>query len=94
MSQKKVNTTNDPNDPRNILKAFISHDPTAQYNFDSERDSPQSEICRQGGPRGTECITLQMQSKRLFQAMQDHGFFCALPMDPGRTHMECRPIPQ
>ncbi|RDB20976.1 hypothetical protein Hypma_011440 [Hypsizygus marmoreus] len=84
-----------PKDASSILKAFIAHDPQAEYTFDSERNSPQSEICRKAGPgRERECIDLQMNSKRLFQAMQDLGFFCALPIDPGRTYMECRPMPK
>ncbi|KAG6854935.1 hypothetical protein C0991_009758 [Blastosporella zonata] len=37
-------------------------------------------------------IDLQMDSKSLFSAMQDLGFFCALPIDPQRTHMECKPM--
>ncbi|KAJ7261348.1 hypothetical protein B0H12DRAFT_1106366 [Mycena haematopus] len=75
-----------------VLKGFIARAPTARYTFDSERNAPQSEICREDSPK--ECITLQMQSKRLFEAMQNLGFFCALPMDPKRTHMECTPIPK
>lgn len=26
--------------------------------------------------------------------IQKQGFFCVLPMDPARTHMECTPIPK
>ncbi|KAG6832697.1 hypothetical protein H0H92_012269 [Tricholoma furcatifolium] len=76
-----------------LLKSFIAHDPSADYTFDSEKDSRESEICRHGTP-GRHCTTLQMNSQRLFQAMQDLGFFCALPRDPKRTHMECRPMPK
>ncbi|KAJ7184247.1 hypothetical protein C8R46DRAFT_1063410 [Mycena filopes] len=70
--------------------------PMSRYTFDSERGAAQSEICREpeGSNRARECITIQMQSKRLFEAMQNLGFFCALPMDPKRTHMECTPIPK
>ncbi|KAJ6606518.1 hypothetical protein DFH09DRAFT_1120459 [Mycena vulgaris] len=80
-----------------VLKAFIARAPAARYTFDSERDAPQSEICRRpssGDAAATECIVLQMHSKRLFEAMQNLGFFCALPMDPTGTHMECTPIPK
>ncbi|KIL69604.1 hypothetical protein M378DRAFT_68251, partial [Amanita muscaria Koide BX008] len=66
--------------------------PQAHYSFDSERDRPQSIICRETGPKSRECITLQMFSTRLFKAMQDQGFFCALPMEPGKTYMECKPL--
>ncbi|KAF7778856.1 hypothetical protein Agabi119p4_3201 [Agaricus bisporus var. burnettii] len=75
-----------------VLKSFLSHDPKARYTFDSEKDSPESQICRQG-PQSEECITLKMNSKQLFKAMQDHGFFCALPFNPDKTHMECKPLP-
>ncbi|KAJ7756885.1 hypothetical protein DFH07DRAFT_476885 [Mycena maculata] len=87
-----------------LLKAFVGRAPTSEYTFDSERDAPQSELCRapnnatsggvKGDAPGRDCIILQMQSKRLFEAMQDMGFFCAMPMDPSRTHMECTPIPK
>ncbi|KAF8968398.1 hypothetical protein BDZ97DRAFT_1655075, partial [Flammula alnicola] len=71
-------------------------DPNRQYTFDSERGSEESELCREGGHKGRECITLQMNAKRLFEAMQagEQGFFCALPMDPGRTYMSCKPLPK
>jgi len=77
---------------KDILKAFIKHDPNGHYTFDSERDSPQSELCREGGSKGRDCITIQMNSKRLFEAMQELGFFCALPMDPSRTDIKCKPL--
>ncbi|KAI0063457.1 hypothetical protein BV25DRAFT_1802303, partial [Artomyces pyxidatus] len=70
----------------------IKRDPASRYTFDSERDAPQSEICRENG--GKECMTLEMNAKKLFEAMQEHGFYCALPNDPSRTHMECTPIPK
>jgi len=81
--------------PNDILNAFIKHDPNCHYTFDSERDSPQSELCRKGsGSKGQECIMIQMNSKRLFEAMQELGFFCALPMDPSRTYIECKRLPK
>lgn len=76
------------------FKEFISHNPESQYTFDSERGSSISELCRQNGKSNPDCITLQMNAKRLFEAMQDQGFFCSLPMDPGRTYMECKPLPK
>ncbi|KAJ7090265.1 hypothetical protein B0H15DRAFT_948777 [Mycena belliarum] len=82
-----------------VLTSFIARAPTSRYTFDSERDAPTSELCRQPDGAGSgqlqkECIILQMHSKRLFAAMQNLGFFCAMPMDPARTHMECTPIPK
>ncbi|KAI0781061.1 hypothetical protein BD413DRAFT_600511 [Trametes elegans] len=80
--------------PREVLKEFIAEDPNSVYTFDSERDAPQSEICREGKEKGRKCIQMQMYSTQLFQAMQDQGFFCALPMDPAHTHIECKRIPK
>ncbi|KAJ7043212.1 hypothetical protein C8F04DRAFT_1390048 [Mycena alexandri] len=81
--------------PDDVLKTFIARAPASRYTFDSERGAPESSICREEGSNlSRECIVLQMQSKRLFEAMQNLGFFCALPMDPNRTYMECTPIPK
>jgi len=80
--------------PEEQLKDFIAKGPKSNYTFDSERDAPQSEICRELGKDSRDCIILQMHSKKLFEAMQDHGFFCALPLDPTRTYIECFPIPK
>jgi len=84
----------DIKEEKKVLESFIAKNPNARYTFDSERGAPQSEICREEGPKGRECIMLQMYSTQLFEAMQDNGFFCALPMDPTRTHMECTRIPK
>ncbi|VDC00871.1 unnamed protein product [Peniophora sp. CBMAI 1063] len=81
-------------DPLKELKSFVQKAPSARYTFDSERDAPQSELCREEKGKPNECIILQMHSKKLFEAMQSQGFFCALPIDPTRTHMECQPIPK
>ncbi|KAI0664930.1 hypothetical protein C8Q70DRAFT_1049124 [Cubamyces menziesii] len=80
--------------PEQVLKDFIAEDPNSVYTFDSERDSPKSELCREGKEKGRKCIEMQMYSTQLFQAMQNQGFFCALPMDPTRTHIECKRIPK
>lgn len=80
------------NNAKESLKHFISRDPNSLYTFDSERGASQSEICRQG--KNKECIFVQMTSRELFAAMQENGFFCALPMDPTRTYIECKRIPK
>jgi len=88
------NNNNNDYTPKEFLKQFISRDPHARYILDSERDASQSEICRQGKGRDKECMILQMTSRELFTAMQENGFFCALPMDPTRTYIQCNPIPK
>ncbi|KAF7789529.1 hypothetical protein EIP86_000475 [Pleurotus ostreatoroseus] len=35
-----------------------------------------------------------IESINFIQHQQDLGFFCALPMDPSRTYIECKPIPK
>nr|GAT59614.1 predicted protein [Mycena chlorophos] len=81
--------------PESTLDEFISTAPSARYTFDSAPDAPESEICRavENEQQRRDCIMIQMQSKRLFEAMQDHGFFCALPMQPNKTYMECTKLP-
>ncbi|TEB35969.1 hypothetical protein FA13DRAFT_1209860 [Coprinellus micaceus] len=74
------------------LKSFVNLQPKGPYAFDSERDAKVSELCRGSGMNEKDCIKLQMSSRRLFKAMQDQGFYCALPMEPGRTHMVCKPL--
>ncbi|KAJ7582606.1 hypothetical protein C8J56DRAFT_224275 [Mycena floridula] len=59
-----------PNDAKTQLVDFVSRDPKSRYTFDSERDAPQSQICRETGKLSRECITLEMNSKQLFEAMQ------------------------
>ncbi|KIJ60648.1 hypothetical protein HYDPIDRAFT_116947 [Hydnomerulius pinastri MD-312] len=86
-------------DAQETLHSFISENQQAQYTFDSERGSSYSELCREGGEKGRQCIShhiaqLKMSSTELFEAMQGFGFFCALPSDPSRTHMVCNKVPQ
>ncbi|KAF9533472.1 hypothetical protein CPB83DRAFT_845314 [Crepidotus variabilis] len=80
---------------KDSLRAFIKeqHDPNTHYTFDSERGSGESEICREDAP-SKDCLKLKLDSKKMFEAMQDEGFFCALPSDPERTYMHCKPLPR
>lgn len=141
--------------------------PNNNYTFDSERDAPQSEICRDD-PKNHECITVcsiyhspifqksswwyslmnahwtcyyiqillepgscswryiasdefkanvcshagvfdslheldsseqSSSSSRIHEisphfSFQSLGFYCSLPMEPGKTYMECKPLPK
>ncbi|KDQ60643.1 hypothetical protein JAAARDRAFT_31607 [Jaapia argillacea MUCL 33604] len=93
-SPQKSPTTPSSKNPERLLKDFIDQAPNASYTFDSERGAPESEICRDTKEKGMECRMIQMHATKLFEVMQDNGFFCALPMDPSRTHMECRRMPK
>lgn len=35
---------------------------------------------------------LSFLATQMFSQMQKLGFFCALPMDPTKTHMECKHV--
>ncbi|KAG5716292.1 hypothetical protein E4T56_gene10627 [Termitomyces sp. T112] len=93
MSASEEDNTSVYKEANNLLKSFVAHNPAAEYAFDGERDTQVSEICRKGAsPK--DCITLQMNSRDLFKAMQDLGFFCSVPIDPERTHINCKPMPK
>ncbi|KAJ3741843.1 hypothetical protein DFH05DRAFT_1461927 [Lentinula detonsa] len=47
---------NERDKAQETLRRFISRTPNNNYTFDSERDAPQSEICRDD-PNNHECIT-------------------------------------
>ncbi|KAI0093997.1 hypothetical protein BDY19DRAFT_289863 [Irpex rosettiformis] len=83
-----------PDRPGKVVEKFISEDPNSEYTFDSERDAPQSELCREGKELSRKCIQIQMHSTKLFKTMQDQGFFCALPQNPAQTYIKCERIPK
>ncbi|KAG7452853.1 uncharacterized protein BT62DRAFT_31080 [Guyanagaster necrorhizus] len=93
-NNENTNKENEQKDALQTLKSFIETRPSSQYTFDSERDSPRSTICRPSDSTdgSKECITIEMNSKKLFATMQSLGFFCALPVDPTQTYMECTPM--
>ncbi|RSH93911.1 hypothetical protein EHS25_006563 [Saitozyma podzolica] len=75
---------------------FVREAPSAKYTFDSRanREDPDAELCRYNPDGGRSCIKLAMHSAALFKSMQALGFYCALPAEPTRTHMECNHIPR
>ncbi|WVF71959.1 hypothetical protein IAT40_006769 [Kwoniella sp. CBS 6097] len=76
---------------------FVAEAPSARYVFDSRRnsdESPDTELCRVTPQGGKSCIKLAIASAALFKSMQSLGFYCALPAEPTRTHMECNRIPR
>ncbi|KAI0797864.1 hypothetical protein C8Q75DRAFT_22439 [Abortiporus biennis] len=62
-------------EPQRKLASFVSEDPESRYTFDSNRDSQESEICREGKKLSRKCIKLQMHSTKMFQAMQTDLLF-------------------
>ncbi|QRV90001.1 hypothetical protein RhiJN_18019 [Ceratobasidium sp. AG-Ba] len=78
--------------PQELVKAFVSIAPAATYTFDGDRDSESAQLCRRERGKPEQCIQVSMQAKRLFETMQNMGYFCQLPFDPSQTHMECTRI--
>ncbi|KZT56752.1 hypothetical protein CALCODRAFT_509291 [Calocera cornea HHB12733] len=73
------------------VRDFVQEKPGATYEFSSDDETRKAEICRRTSD-GVSCIKIEGTSKKLFETMQGLGFFCALPADPKRTHMECKPL--
>ncbi|KAI7876176.1 hypothetical protein K492DRAFT_198674 [Lichtheimia hyalospora FSU 10163] len=67
------------------LNKFVDAAPQYSYNIDQYR----GQICRQLPGGQEECLKLSLEYTEMFSQMQKLGFFCALPMDPKKTHMEC-----
>ncbi|KAL1411054.1 hypothetical protein Q8F55_002001 [Vanrija albida] len=85
-----------PEDEHKRVVDFIKESPAARYTFDSRNTKddgrPTAELCRLRPDGGVSCIKLAVESAALFKSMQSLGFFCALPAEPHRTHMECNAI--
>ncbi|KDQ20195.1 hypothetical protein BOTBODRAFT_62522 [Botryobasidium botryosum FD-172 SS1] len=93
-SHKEKAVDNTKNSKQTVA-SFIRESPDTVYTFDTpERDANEAELCRSTPGGGQKCIKVALASKKLFATMQDLGFYCALPMDPSRTYMECKPLPK
>ena len=44
-------------------RATFQEDPNSRYSFDSERDAPKSEICREGKEKNRKCITVRPHAR-------------------------------
>ncbi|ALO60415.1 hypothetical protein CNB04245 [Cryptococcus deneoformans JEC21] len=84
-----------PPDQHKTVAQFIQEAPAAKYFFDSRRNEDQAdtELCRLTPNGGRSCVKVAMHSAALFKSMQSLGFYCALPAEPTRTHMECNRLP-
>ncbi|KAG2226225.1 hypothetical protein INT45_003370 [Circinella minor] len=67
------------------INKFVAVAPQNSYNIDQYK----GQICRQLPGGQEECLKLNLEYTQMFSQMQKLGFFCALPMDPTKTHMEC-----
>jgi hypothetical protein len=74
-----------PFDNMNSSALRLIQTPTASYVFNPNVPNYAGTLSHR---HLTECNGLTRAN------YQDQGFFCALPMDPARTHMECFRIPK
>ncbi|KAI8070975.1 hypothetical protein BC940DRAFT_235235 [Gongronella butleri] len=72
----------------NKIDSFVEKEPSADYTIDQKNQ----ELCRQLGGSQQDCIKLNLEYTEMFSQMQKLGFFCALPMDPTLTYLECRRV--
>ncbi|KAI8090028.1 uncharacterized protein BX664DRAFT_281426 [Halteromyces radiatus] len=70
------------------IDSFVEKVPAGFYTIDQK----ERELCRQLGGNQQDCIKLNLEYSEMFSQMQKLGFFCALPMDPTLTYMECRRV--
>ncbi|GAB5589022.1 hypothetical protein Unana1_03922 [Umbelopsis nana] len=70
------------------LDKFVQQAPAGDYNIDQDKHR----ICLQLGNGQEKCVELNLEATQMFSQMQKLGFFCALPMDPTKTHMECKHV--
>ncbi|KAG0748057.1 hypothetical protein G6F57_006348 [Rhizopus arrhizus] len=88
MSTNNESETNYSSKELDRLDSFVKIAPAAGYTIDQK----EQELCREGSNGQQECIKLNLEYTQMFSEMQKLGFFCALPMDPKKTFMECRKV--
>ncbi|KAI8979452.1 hypothetical protein BDF20DRAFT_869581 [Mycotypha africana] len=70
------------------IDQFVSKAPGSSYTIDQKEQT----LCREGLNGQRDCVKLNLEYTQMFSQMQKLGFFCALPMDPTETYMECRRV--
>ncbi|KAI7904542.1 uncharacterized protein BX663DRAFT_502737 [Cokeromyces recurvatus] len=70
------------------LDTFVNAAPGNEYTIDQKEQT----LCRQSLTGEKECVKLKLDYTQMFSQMQKLGFYCALPMDPTETYMECRRV--
>lgn len=88
MSSNETENTQQQDQSNNELLRidnFVKMAPGKEYTIDQK----EQELCRDGLNGQRECVKLNLEYTQMFSQMQKLGFFCALPMDPTKTYMEC-----
>ncbi|SPO40722.1 uncharacterized protein PSFLO_06204 [Pseudozyma flocculosa] len=76
------------------VKSFVQTHPSSKFTLDGERGSGKSVLCAKQANGQLTCTEIALEARHLFSTMQSLNFFCALPQDPAKTHINCEPIPQ
>ncbi|TKY89683.1 hypothetical protein EX895_001468 [Sporisorium graminicola] len=74
-------------------RQFVQQTGAATFTLDGERGSGKSQLCAQQSDGRFTCVEIALEAKSLFSTMQSLNFFCTLPQDPSKTHINCQRIP-
>ncbi|KAI8646327.1 hypothetical protein BD408DRAFT_360114 [Parasitella parasitica] len=88
MSSSENSENNNATDEITRLDNFVKAAPGNEYTIDQKEQT----LCRQASNGQRDCVKLNLEYTQMFSQMQKLGFFCALPMDPTETYMECRRV--
>ncbi|KAJ1024941.1 hypothetical protein NDA18_004227 [Ustilago nuda] len=95
MSGASSNLTDRMNSPAHEqTRQFVQQTGAAIFTLDGERGSGRSQLCAKLPDGRMNCTEIALEAKSLFSTMQSLDFFCTLPHDPAKTHINCQRIPQ
>ncbi|KIS67977.1 uncharacterized protein UMAG_11053 [Mycosarcoma maydis] len=94
MSGSSSNLTDRMDSPAHeTTRQFVQQTGAAIFTLDGERGSGRSQLCAQQSDGRLTCTEIALEAKSLFSTMQSLNFFCTLPQDPSKTHINCQRIP-
>ncbi|PWY97498.1 hypothetical protein BCV70DRAFT_219387 [Testicularia cyperi] len=74
-------------------RRFVEQSNAGIFTLDGERGSGKSQLCAKQADGRFNCVEIALEAKSLFTTMQSLNFFCTLPQDPTKTHINCQRIP-
>lgn len=72
-------------------RQFLQQDPDSKYIFDSDRDAPQAEICREGKKLNRKCITVRPR-RPVARLEKLHPYINSYSCIPPRCLKQCRSV--
>ncbi|KAN0061450.1 hypothetical protein ACQY0O_006297 [Thecaphora frezii] len=77
----------------NHVRSFVHNSAASTFVLDGERGSGKSVLCAKEANGRLNCTEIALEARHLFSTMQSLDFFCTLPQDPAKTHINCEKIP-